>query len=906
MAVAPDGTLYVADLTDCVQHFTAIGGFLGKWGGHGSGDGQFYLPYGVAVAPDGTVYVADRDNHRIQRFSATGSFLGKWGSEGSGDGQFDYPHGVAVAPDGTVYVADTSNHRIQRFTATGSFLGKWGSQGSGDGQFRSPFGVAVAPDGSVYVADTDNHRIQRFSATGSFLGKWGSYGSSDGQFSPSDVAVAPDSTAYVADTVNHRIQAFGPAYPDTWRGEYHANRWLAERPVLIRNEAEIDFNWGSGSPGPDVPADNFSARFQRHVRFEADTYRFTVFSDDGVRLWVDDRLLIDRWQEQVATHSADLSLTEGYHRVRLEYYEASGGAVVRLSWASAAPTETPTNTPTPTATRTPTPTKTLTPTKTPTPTPTPTATRTPTMTKSPTPTKTPTPTPTDTPTLTYTISGRVTDDTGAPVASAMVGASGPTGGAYTTTDGDGRYTLSNLLAGTYSVSASKEGYTSPPARSVTVPPHATNVDFVLQRQACTVPVTPYFTTYYGDAVLNGQPVPAGAIVEAFSPRGDRVGCFQVNSTGVYGYMRVYGEDSTASPPIPGMRAGEEVTFKINGTQARPSTCPVRWQDDKTPHEINLTAPGACPTEQRIGLHQGWNWFSINRQPSPTDCGSVLSSISGKYDLVLGEDGTYAPPPADPRFNTLRDILPGKGYLTRMTQDAPEPNPLVVQGTLVAPNMPISLLRGWHWLGYLPERTLDIPTALASIAGKFDLLLGEAGTYAPPPADPRFNTLQDMTPGPGYLIRMTQDGMLIYPATAAARESAPQTPEAVERTIVSQMCDVPTTPYFTQFYGEVTMAGQPAAAGTLVEAFNPRGDRVGCFQVTSPGLYGYMRVYGEDVSANPPIPGMRAGERVTFKVNGLLAQATGDTVWQDDKATRRVNLVAQDLLKSYLPILTRGS
>jgi sugar lactone lactonase YvrE len=334
VAVAPDGTVYVADTGNHrIQRFSATGQFLGKWGSQGNGDGQFNYPCGVAVAPDGTVYVADSENYRIQRFSVTGQLLGKWGSVGIGDGQFWAPEGVAVAPDGTVYVADTWNPRIQRFSATGQFLGKWGSQGSGDGQFDHPSDVAVASDGTVYVADTWNHRIQRFSATGQFLGKWGSQGSGDGQFDhPSGVAVAPDGTVYVADMYNHRIQAFGPAYPTTWRGEYFANRWLAERPVLIRDEAGVNFTWGIGSPGVDVPADNFSARCQRYDSFDAGTYRFTVFADDGVRLWVDDRLLIDQWQDQVATYSADISLTQGYHRVRLEYFEAGGDAVVRLSW----------------------------------------------------------------------------------------------------------------------------------------------------------------------------------------------------------------------------------------------------------------------------------------------------------------------------------------------------------------------------------------------------------------------------------------------------------------------------------------------------------------------------------------------------------------------------------------------
>ena len=85
----------------------------------------------------GNVYVADYDNDRIQYFTASGSYLGQWGSHGSGNGQFDYPYGVAVAPGGDVYVADSDNNRVQYFTASGSYLGQWGTYGSGNGQFNT-------------------------------------------------------------------------------------------------------------------------------------------------------------------------------------------------------------------------------------------------------------------------------------------------------------------------------------------------------------------------------------------------------------------------------------------------------------------------------------------------------------------------------------------------------------------------------------------------------------------------------------------------------------------------------------------------------------------------------------------------------------------------------------------------
>jgi len=54
-----------------------------------------------------------------------------------------------------------------------------------------------------------------------------------------------------------------------------------------------------------------------------------------VCLWVDARLLIDQWQHpQVATFQADVTLSQGYHRVRLEYFKAGVGAAVQLSWAA--------------------------------------------------------------------------------------------------------------------------------------------------------------------------------------------------------------------------------------------------------------------------------------------------------------------------------------------------------------------------------------------------------------------------------------------------------------------------------------------------------------------------------------------------------------------------------------------
>ena len=81
----------------------------------------------TAVNASGYVYVADTNNHRIQELTPTGQYVTQWGSSGTGNAQFYYPYGIAVNASGYVYVADTNNNRIQVFTPSGQYVTQWGS-----------------------------------------------------------------------------------------------------------------------------------------------------------------------------------------------------------------------------------------------------------------------------------------------------------------------------------------------------------------------------------------------------------------------------------------------------------------------------------------------------------------------------------------------------------------------------------------------------------------------------------------------------------------------------------------------------------------------------------------------------------------------------------------------------------
>lgn len=105
------------------------------------------------------------------------------------------------------------------------------------------------------------------------------------------------------------------------------------------------------------------------------------------------------------------------------------------------------------------------------------------------------------------------------------------------------------------------------------------------------------------------------------------------------------------------------------------------------------------------------------------------------------------------------------------------------------------------------------------------------------------------------------------------------------------CQVTATPSWSVAFGNVTVAGQPAPAGTVITAETPRGEVVGCYVVENTGQYGFMSVYGEDASSMPMIPGMRAGEPVVFRVNGVMAVPTPQFTWQDNKTRTSINLAA---------------
>lgn len=116
-------------------------------------------------------------------------------------------------------------------------------------------------------------------------------------------------------------------------GQYFSNANLAGSPALTRREA-VDFDFGTGSPGPNVPA-VFSARWTGKLRASrGGVTRFRTTSDDGVRLWIGGKLVVDNWTQHGATDDeGQVELAAGAdYDVFLEYFNSGGAGVMRLAW----------------------------------------------------------------------------------------------------------------------------------------------------------------------------------------------------------------------------------------------------------------------------------------------------------------------------------------------------------------------------------------------------------------------------------------------------------------------------------------------------------------------------------------------------------------------------------------------
>jgi beta-glucosidase len=121
------------------------------------------------------------------------------------------------------------------------------------------------------------------------------------------------------------------------QGEYFANQELRGIPALTRIDRQVNFDWGADPPAGGLPQEHFSVRWTGSIiPPETGECELSIRSDDGSRLYLNGELFIDNWGDHAGlSKSRGIRLEKGKEvAVKLEYYQNSGGALVRLGWQS--------------------------------------------------------------------------------------------------------------------------------------------------------------------------------------------------------------------------------------------------------------------------------------------------------------------------------------------------------------------------------------------------------------------------------------------------------------------------------------------------------------------------------------------------------------------------------------------
>lgn len=148
---------------------------------------------------------------------------------------------------------------------------------------------------------------------------------------PTNTAVPTETPVMTATPVNTPIPTQAPV--TAWEGAYFANQDLLDSPLYYRQDSIINFDWGTGSPGNGIPDDNFSVRWNKVIALSPGDYRFYVRADDGVRVWLNEQLIINRWDNATdQTYTADQNISIVNNAIRIEYFENIGDAQIQFWW----------------------------------------------------------------------------------------------------------------------------------------------------------------------------------------------------------------------------------------------------------------------------------------------------------------------------------------------------------------------------------------------------------------------------------------------------------------------------------------------------------------------------------------------------------------------------------------------
>ena len=216
-------------------------------------------------------------------------------------------------------------------------------------------------------------------------------------------------------------------------------------------------------------------------------------------------------------------------------------------------------------------------------------------------------------------------------------------------------------------------------------------------------------------------------------------------------------------------SGEQVTFStfdasqcdVHTTSSLTLTFDASAVNGTPEQPVTLQAPRPDAVPGDVALSSGWTWFSINVVPPDPRVSSILANVPATEANVIKSQRFFSLfDPTAGWVGTLGDLDPREGYLIRLDQS----HNLGLVGTPVdVATMPIDLVSGWNWIGYMPQNALGVNEALDALTPATNDIIKSQFEFAQFVSGSGWiGSLTQMEPGLGYQIRMAQDDVLTYP------------------------------------------------------------------------------------------------------------------------------------------------
>lgn len=165
--------------------------------------------------------------------------------------------------------------------------------------------------------------------------------------------------------------------------------------------------------------------------------------------------------------------------------------------------------------------------------------------------------------------------------------------------------------------------------------------------------------------------------------------------------------------------------------------------------------------RRIYIHPGWNWISMNLGLSNRTVTGALKSLKNPGEGLIKNQTTFSQYSAAVKqwFGTLDTISPYSMYqLKTIAEDS-----ILMVGVPINVSQPIPVKAGWNWIGYLPQYSLPIGAALASLTPtQGDIIKSQLGFAQYVTGSGWIGNLNFLSAPNGYLLKLTNPGVLIYP------------------------------------------------------------------------------------------------------------------------------------------------